>query len=132
MPAQDEFAVAAARNPDALDGEYAVHLVAPFLPRPLRFFGHTKVFRREGSVTLGYNRFLGGLIKTGRFYVARGRAEDGSEVTQILYDLPDNPFFMRPLTDEVRETAPGRFLGRGIMTIAGRARRVFWFTVTRA
>lgn len=131
MTFKDDFAAGTARNPDALAGEYAVHLVASFLPGPVRFLGHKKVFERSAAGVTGYNAFLGGRIKTGRFVVTRGAAADGADVTQISYDTPQNPFFMRPLTDEVRETAPGSFLGRGMMKIAGRARNVFWFTVTK-
>ncbi len=80
---------------------------------------------------IGHNEFLGGLVRAGRFRVSRGAAADGADVTQIIYDTPKNPRFMRGLTDEVRETAPGRFLGRGMMELAGRARNVFWFTVTK-
>lgn len=132
MRFNEQFDAAAARDPDELVGQHAVHLVARFLPLPVRFFGHTKVFEHtpDGGVA-GYNAFLGGRVRTGHFHVERGTADDGSEVTQIIYDSPRNPFFMRPLTDEVRETAPGTFLGRGMMRIAGRARNVFWFTVTR-
>ena len=131
MSLTDNFDHAAARNPDDLAGEYAVHLVGRFLPMPVRFFGHKKVFERSAQGVTGYNAFLGGLVKTGRFRVARGAAADGADVTQIIYDTPENPFFMRPLTDEVRETAPGTFLGRGMMKIAGKARNVFWFTVSK-
>lgn len=131
MSFKDEFATATARDPDSLAGDYAVHLVASFLPGPLRFLGHRKVFTRTEDGVGGYNAFLGGRLKTGSFRVERGVAEDGAEVTKIIYDSPKNPFFMRPLTDEVRETAPGTFLGRGMMQIAGRARNLFWFTVTK-
>ena len=127
----DQFDQARPRDPEALAGEHAVHLVARFLPAPLRFLGHRKVFTAGPDGVGGYNAFLGGRVKTGYFRVARGTAADGSEVTQIIYDLPQNPFFMRPLTDEVRETAPGTFLGRGMYRLAGRARNLFWFTVTR-
>lgn len=132
MSLRDDFDAANARDPDDLSGEYAVHLVGSFLPVPIRFFGHKKVFERNAMGITGYNAFLGGLVKAGRFRVERGASEDGADVTQIIYDTPENPFFMRPLTDEVRETAPGTFLGRGMMKIAGKARNVFWFTVTKA
>jgi len=131
MSLKDDFDSANARDPDTLTGEYAVHLVASFLPVPIRFFGHKKVFTRSAAGVTGYNAFLGGRVKAGRFFVTRGAANDGADVTQIVYDTPENPFFMRPLTDEVRETQPGSFLGRGMMNIAGKARNVFWFTVTR-
>ncbi len=131
MSFRSDFEQGAARDPNDLEGEYAVRLVASFLPVPVRFFGHTKVFQHTSAGITGYNSFLGGLVKTGRFHVARGASEDGADVTQIIYDTPENPFFMRPLTDEVRETQPGTFLGRGMMKIAGKARNVFWFTVSR-
>lgn len=131
MSLADDFNAAAARNPDDLAGEYAVRLVASYLPVPVRFLGHKKVFERTAMGITGYNAFLGGLVKTGRFRVERGAAADGADVTQIIYDSPENPFFMRPLTDEVRETAPGSFLGRGMMKLGGKARNVFWFTVTK-
>lgn len=131
MRFEDDFATATARDPEVLSGNYAVHLVAGFLPGPVRFLGHRKVFERTAAGITGYNAFLGGRVKAGRFHVERGLAEDGSDVTKIVYDTPANPFFMRPLTDEVRETSPGTFLGRGMMKIAGKARNVFWFTVTK-
>lgn len=131
MSLANEFDNARAGNPDDLSGEYAVRLVGSFLPVPVRFFGHKKVFERTAMGITGYNAFLGGLVKIGRFRVERGASEDGSDVTKIIYDTPENPFFMRPLTDEVRETAPGDFLGRGMMKIAGKARNVFWFTVSK-
>jgi hypothetical protein len=131
MDFRTEFQAAVPRNAEELEGEYAVHLVAQYLPKPLRFLGHKKVFRKGVDGVKGYNAFLGGLVKTGHFQVKRGQAPDGSEVTKIIYDTPKNPFFMRPLTDEARETAPGKFLGRGMMKLAGKARNVFWFTVTK-
>lgn len=131
MSFKTDFDAAVARNPEDLAGEYTVCLVASYLPGPVRFLGHKKVFERTADGITGYNAFLGGRVKTGHFRVERGTADDGSEVTRIIYDSPRNPFFMRPLTDEVRETAPGSFLGRGMMKIAGKARNVFWFTVTK-
>lgn len=132
MKFQDEFDAGTARDPEALAGEYAVHLVAAFLPVPVRFFGHRKVFTRSGGGVGGHNAFFGGRLKLGRFRVERGASEDGTDVTKIRYDEPVNPALIRLLTDEVRETAPGRFLGRGMMRIAGKTRNVFWFTVTKA
>ena len=125
------FQEAQPRNPDDLSGDYAVHLVAWYLPFPIRFLGHKKVFRQDAEGTTGYNSFLGGLVRTGHFRVERGRAADGADVTKISYDVPRNWFFMRPLTDEVREIESGKFLGRGMMDLFGKPRNVFWFTVTK-
>lgn len=132
MSFKDNFDGGRAREPDDLAGEYAVRLVVSGLPFSLRFLGHKKVFEHTAGGVSGYNSFLGGLVKTGRFHVERGVSDDGSDVTKIVYDTPENPFFMRPLTDEVRETSPDSFLGRGMVKIAGKARNVFWFTVTRS
>lgn len=129
MPLARRFAIAAPRDPDALVGTYAVHLVHDLLPRPVRFFGHRKVFRRSGTEVFGVNEFLGGLVSFGHFHVERGASKDGAEVTKIVYDEPSNPFFVRPLTDEVRETGPGSFLGRGMFRLGSRAFNAFWFTV---
>lgn len=131
MSLADDFASAAACDPDVLSGNHAVHLVGTFLPCPVRFFGHRKVFECSPDGVTGYNAFLGGRVRMGRFHVERGVAADGSEVTKIVYDTPANPFFMRPLTDEVRQTAPGTFLGRGMYRFGQTARNLFWFTVTR-
>ncbi len=131
MSLNQQFEVAVPKDPDEISGEYAVHLVANFLPRPIRFLGHKKVFKQTANGIVGYNAFLGDLVKAGFFRVERGESVDGSEVTKIIYDTPKNPFFMRPLTDEVRETSPGHFLGRGMMKIGKIARNVFWFTVTK-
>ena len=131
MSLKSEFAAAAARDPDSLEGAYAVHLVNDLLPVPIRFFGHTKVFRRTPGGVVGCNEFLGGLVNTGHFHVDRGPSVDGQDVTKISYDERSNPVFMRPLTDEVREVAPGRFLGRGMFKLGRHARNAFWFTVTK-
>ena len=131
MSLASTFDTAKPRDPNDLAGAYAVRLATACLP-PIRVLGHTKVFERSTSSAItGHNEFLGGLVKAGRFRVARGAAADGADVTQIIYDTPKNPRFMRGLTDEVRETAPGHFLGRGMLKVAGRARNVFWFTVTK-
>ncbi len=132
MSLKEDFAHAIAKDPETIEGDYAVHLVADFLPQPIRFLGHTKVFRRDADGTIrGYNAFLGKLIKAGHFHVERGRSADGAEVTKIIYDDRRNPAPMRPLTDEVREMSPGSFLGRGMYKFGQAARNVFWFTVTK-
>lgn len=131
MTLKSQFDAADAPAPELLVGAHAVRLASDFLPRPIRFFGHTKVFRREGANVVGSNRFLGGLVDTGYFRVERGTADDGADVTRIVYDDPRNPFFMRPLTDEVRRVKENRWLGRGMFALGRRAIRAFWFTVER-
>lgn len=126
-----EFEDASPEPPDRLEGRYAVHLVGDGLPWPLRFFGHTKVFRATPSGVVGFNEFLGGSINLGHFRVGRGASSDGAEVTAIDYDTPVNPAPLRLLTDEVRRVGEGRYLGRGRFRLFGRSAHAFWFTVTK-
>ncbi len=120
--------------PDNLDlmGEWAVHLVAEYLP-PIRFFMHKKVVQREtGGGLAGHNQFLGA-IKAGHFKVDRGPSSGNPEleVVRISYDMPKNPGLFRPLTDEVRMIAEDKYLGQGMYKFPGGPRNVFWFTMTR-
>lgn len=131
MSLETQFDAANAQDPEQLVGAHSVRLASDLLPRSIRFFGHTKVFHREGAQVVGSNRFLGGLVETGYFRVERGRSSEGADVTRIVYDDPRNPFFMRPLTDEVRRVNAGTWLGRGMFSLGRRSLRAFWFTVER-
>jgi hypothetical protein len=46
---------------------------------------------------------------------------------QLDYDNPDNPFFIRAIKDELREVAPGLYLGQAYVVIAGRPRLALYF-----
>jgi hypothetical protein len=39
------------------------------------------------------------------------------QVLNISYDLPENPFWVRPVLDELVETAPGKYLGKMTLRI---------------
>jgi hypothetical protein len=114
-----------------LEGAYRVHLLAAPLP-PLRFFGHRKVFERAAGGITGVNEFLGA-VRLARFRVQRTASLDGSglEVARIAYDEPCNPFFVRPLVDEIRQVGPEEWLGQGFYPVLGRLRRVMWFSIKR-
>ena len=118
--------------PDIRDfkGDFVVKLITDGLPA-IRFFGHTKYFSYSITENKGYNRFLR-FIEVGRFRMETGQSDlpDGLEVLKIIYDPPGNPFFMRPLVDELRQICPGTYLGRGIYSIAGKKMNIFYFTVT--
>lgn len=116
-----------------LKGEFTVKLAVPYLPQ-IQFAGHQKVFPTNVSTKGGgINQFLGGLIKLGNFRIQPGPSElgDGLNVMKILYNHPDNPFFLKLLTDEIREVKPGYYLGRGILDIFGKKMNSFYFTVTK-
>ena len=54
---------------------------------------------------------------------------DGLPCVAIDYDVPANPRAVRRGYDELREVAPGLYLGRGMLRVRGRRRLVLWFAV---
>ncbi len=123
-------------DPGEMRGYFEVRLVMPLLP-PIRFFGHLKFFPADvenpqpGSG--GFNEFLS-RIRIGCFRIASGESVlgDGQRVLQIIYNRPGNPFWVRPLTDELKKISEGIFLGRGILRLFGFSFNSFYFTVEKA
>jgi hypothetical protein len=69
----------------------------------------------------GINRVLLDRFRLYRFetFVGRSRAGDFDAV-QLDYDRPSNPFFIRPIRDEIRELSPGLYLGQAWLEIGSR------------
>lgn len=44
--------------------------------------------------------------------VGKGVHDTELDVIKIDYDTPENPFWMRPIIDEIVETSPGNYLGK--------------------
>ena len=59
-------------------------------------------------------------------FVAPSRA-GAFDAVQLDYDNPGNPGFIRAIKDEVREVAPGLYLGLAYFMLRGRARLVLYF-----
>jgi len=57
---------------------------------------------------------------------------DGGLAFQLDYDNRDNPFFIRAIKDEVRELAPGLFLGQAYVVLFGKPRLALYFALARA
>jgi hypothetical protein len=76
----------------------------------------------------GINRVLSDRLRVYRFEtsIAKSRAGDFDAI-QLDYDLPTNPFFIRPIKDEIRELRPGLYLGQAYLETGGRARLVLYF-----
>ncbi len=76
----------------------------------------------------GANRVVTDRWKTARFEtsIARSRAGD-FDALQLDYDLPDNPFFIRRIKDEVRRVAPGVFLGQAWLEAGAKPLLCFYF-----
>jgi hypothetical protein len=54
---------------------------------------------------------------------------DGKPAFQLDYSGPANPPFIRSIVDEVREVAPGLYLGPAALNFRGRPRPVLFFAV---
>ena len=49
---------------------------------------------------------------------------------QLNYDNPGNPFFIRAIKDEIREVAPGLYLGQAYVMLFGKPRLALYFGLT--
>ena len=55
---------------------------------------------------------------------------DGKPTFQLDYSGPANPPFIRSIVDEIREVAPGLYLGPAALNFRGRPRAVLFFAVS--
>jgi hypothetical protein len=63
-----------------------------------------------------------------RFETSIGPSRAGDfDAFQLDYDNPDNPFFIRAIKDEVREVAPGLYLGQAYVVLFGKPRLALYF-----
>jgi hypothetical protein len=58
--------------------------------------------------------------------IAPSRAGD-FEALHLDYDNPGNPFFIRAIKDEIRQVAPGLYLGQAYVVTGARTRLVLYF-----
>jgi hypothetical protein len=81
----------------------------------------------------GINRVFVDRFKLFRFdtHVGRSRAGDFDAV-QLDYDLEGNPPFIRSIKDEIREVAPGLWLGQAWLALRRRDVLVLYFGLARA
>jgi hypothetical protein len=129
---REAFAYAATPELGDLKGYYAVRLVTGILP-DIRFFSHGKFFPEDVETKGGgFNEFLG-LLKIGNFSIEKGDSilGDGQRVLRINYSRPGNPFWLKPLNDELKQIAKGFYLGRGIYCLRGYAFNTFYFSVEK-
>lgn len=71
----------------------------------------------DAATSTGINVFDSGLGSTTDKYSFRygeiaALHEPGIKVIAIDYDLPQNPFWVRPIFDELVQVAPGKYLGK--------------------
>ena len=100
------------------------------------FRGAARAFSAKGDDPRGegINRVFGGRFARRWFrfetFMAPSRAGDFTAF-QLDYDNPGNPGFIRAIKDEVREVAPGLFLGQAYLMWRGRPRLMLYFGLAR-
>jgi hypothetical protein len=78
----------------------------------------------------GWNRLFTDRFKRFRFetFVGPSRA-GGFDALQLDYDLPENPFFIRAIKDEIRELRPGLWLGQAYLNLGAQPKLVLYFAL---
>ena len=80
----------------------------------------------------GINRVIRDGWRLYRFETFIGRSRAGDfDALQLDYDNADNPFFIRPIKDEMRELSPGLWLGQAYVALPSAPRLVLWFALAR-
>jgi hypothetical protein len=90
-----------------------------------------KSFSGRGQAGTGVNRVH--LLGRHQLFPFHTRIQpsviDGAPCVALDYDLPDNPAAIRAIHDEVREVAPGLFLGPAMAKTASGPSFVLWFAL---
>lgn len=145
-PSQLEKLYRSARVPRISDVAGALRgrmLASPLIAGPIaaviRSFASSRMFPWRGKTFRphhehaghGINRVVSNAFEIYRFetFVGPSRAGDFDAV-QLNYDLPENPFFIRAVKDEIREIAPGLWLGQAYAQIGAKAHLVLYFGLT--
>jgi hypothetical protein len=77
---------------------------------------------------VGENRLFGDRVRRYKFdtFIGKSRAGD-FDALQLDYGRPDNPWFIRPIRDELRTIAPGLFLGQAWVEARGKPTLALYF-----
>jgi hypothetical protein len=79
----------------------------------------------------GKNRVIQDRWKLFRFETFLGRSRAGEfDAVQLDYDLPENPFFIRAIKDEIRQLRPGLFLGQAYLQLGSQTHLALYFGLT--
>ena len=86
-----------------------------------RFPWRGKSFTPGDEKGEGINRVFLDRLRLYRFETFIGRSRAGDfDALQLDYDRPQNPFFIRPIRDEIRELSPSLYLGQAWLEIGAR------------
>jgi hypothetical protein len=117
--------------------------LAPNAPGLLQRVGHTLAstdwfpWRGKSFTPLGddrgggINRVVSDRFRLYRFTTFVGPSlEDGRDAIQLDYDHKENPFFIRVIKDEIRELAPGLWLGQAWLNVGDSPKLALYFGLT--
>ena len=106
----------------------------------LRSFGASSFFPWKGKSFKSQNRDLGAginrinLLRKMRWFPFKTRFDasflDGQPSFILDYSGPGNPPLIRSIIDEVREVAPGLYLGPAALLVSGKPRPILFFAVS--
>jgi hypothetical protein len=106
----------------------------------LRVFGASSLFPWEGKSFTSESNDLGeginrvNLFRKMKWFPFKTRFEasflDGKPSFLLDYSGPANPPFIRSIVDEVREVAPGLYLGPAALLVKGTPRPLLFFAVS--
>lgn len=105
----------------------------------LRTYGASSAFPWEGKTFQGEQQEGRGINRVNFFgkrrwfpFQTRFAASflDGKPTFQLDYSGPANPPFIRSIVDEIREVAPGLYVGPAALDVRGRPRPVLFFAVS--
>ena len=86
----------------------------------------------ESDRGAGINRVVRDRWHLYRFETFIGRSRAGDfDALQLDYDNEDNPFFIRPIKDEMRELSPDLWLGQAYVQLPRAAHLVLYFGLAR-
>ncbi len=144
-----ELLYRAGKRPSAisdLDGDAQGAMLAWRSPRRgplaglLRSFGASSVFPWQGKSFRSHSNDLGeginriNLLRKMRWFPFGTRFAasflDGAPTFVLAYARPGNPPLIRQIVDEIREVAPGLYLGPAALKMGGKPRLILFFAVS--
>jgi hypothetical protein len=106
----------------------------------LRVFGASSIFPWEGKSFKSHSNDRGeginrvNLLRKMRWFPFKTRFEpsflDGKPSFLLDYSGTANPPFIRSIVDEVREVAPGLYMGPAALLVKGKPRPILFFAVS--
>ncbi len=85
---------------------------------------------RDSERGEGINRVVSDRVRLYRFETFIGRSRAGDfDALQLDYDLPENPFFIRPIKDEIRQLRPGLHLGQAHLQLPKQTHLILYFAL---